>query len=100
MKYNLASIMHNAWKLVHKLAISISEALRLAWYNAKQTRTAKEAAAVTEETHTWSGWKALGFEVIHESKALFKATTADPTTRSGSRIVAYFGASQVQPIAE
>lgn len=100
MKYNLASIMHNAWKLVRKLAISISEALRLAWHNAKQTATAKEAAAITEETHTWSGWKALGFEVIHDSKALFKATTADPTTRSGSRIVSYFGASQVQPIAE
>lgn len=60
-KFNLRSLMHNAWKFVRKLKISISEALRMAWANAKRTVTAKEAAGITEETHTWSGWKALGY---------------------------------------
>lgn len=96
--FNLSSIMHSAWRFVRKLNISISAALRMAWHNAKQAATAKEAAAITEETHTWSGWKELGYEVVHESKALFKALTVDPTTKSGTRIACYFGASQVQPI--
>lgn len=98
--FNLSSIMRSAWKFVRKLSISISAALRMAWHNAKQAATAKEAAAITEETHSWSGWKNMGYEVIHESKALFKALTVDPTTKSGTRVVAYFGISQVQPIAE
>lgn len=96
--FNRSSIMHTAWKFVRKLNISISAALRLAWHNAKQAATAKAAAGITEQTHTWSGWKALGYEVAHESKAMFKALTADPTTKSGTRLVAYFGISQVQPI--
>lgn len=96
--FNRSSIMHTAWKFVKKLNISISAALRLAWHNAKQAATAKAAAGITEQTHTWSGWKALGYEVAHESKAMFKALTVDPTTKSGTRIVAYFGISQVQPI--
>lgn len=96
--FNLSSIMHSAWRFVRKLNISIGAALRMAWHNAKQAATAKEAAAITEESHSWSGWKALGYEVIHESKALYKAILADPTTKSGTRIACYFGASQVQPI--
>ena len=97
--FNRKSIMHNAWKLVRKLHVSLSAALRLSWRNAKAVAAAKAAANVTEEVHTWSGWKALGMEVIHESKALFKAVTADPTTKSGTRTIAYFGLSQVLPIA-
>lgn len=98
--FNLSSIMHNAWKYVRKLNISISAALRMAWANAKTTAQAKAAAGITEETHSWAGWKAAGYEVIHESKALYKAITVDPTTKSGTRVVAFFGASQVQPIEE
>lgn len=98
MKFNLSRIMHNAWKFFRKLSISFSAALTMAWVNEKNVIRAKESAEVQEETHTWSGWKSLGFEVIHESKSLFKALTVDPSTKSGTRIVAYFGRSQVQPI--
>ena len=98
MKYNLSHIMRSAWSIFRKGVKSFSEALRMAWSNAKSHNTAKEAAGISEETHTWSGWKKLGFEVIHESKALYKAVMADPTTKSGSRVTCYFGRSQVQPI--
>ena len=97
-KYNLKQIMRTAWKFFRKGAQSFAVALRMAWANAKAHREAKAAAGISEETHTWSGWKNLGLEVIHESKALYKAVMADPTTKSGSRVTCYFGRSQVQPI--
>ena len=97
-KYNLKQIMHTAWKFFRKGAQSFAVALRMAWANAKAHREAKAAAGITEDTHTWSGWKSLGYEVIHESKALYKVVIADPATKSGSRIACYFGFSQVQPI--
>lgn len=99
MKYNLKSIMHAAWNLFRKGAESFAVALRMAWANAKAHMEAKAAAGITEETHTWAGWRELGYEVIHESKALYRAILADPTTKKGSRTACYFGASQVQPIA-
>ena len=97
-RYNLSKIMRAAWKLFRKGIQSFAVALRLAWANEKAHRQAKAAAEITEDTHTWSGWKSLGYEVIHESKALYKAVLADPATKSGTRIVSYFGFSQVQPI--
>lgn len=97
MKFNLSSIMRAAWKFFRKGVSSFALALRMAWANAKTQNAAKEAAEITEETHTWYGWKALGFEVIHESKALFQASVNDPTTKSGKRILSFFGVSQVQP---
>lgn len=77
---------------------TFSAALRMAWNNAKIQNAAKAAAEITEETHTWSGWKALGFEVIHDSKALYQVVVSDPRTKSGERKVSYFGKSQVQLI--
>lgn len=97
-QYNHRSIMHTAWKLFRKGVETFAAALRMAWANAKAAAKAKAAAEVTEETHTWAGWKELGFEVIHESKSLYRATLADPATKSGTRITCYFGKSQVQPI--
>ena len=97
-KYNLSGIMSAAWKLFHKGIQSFAVALRMAWANAKTHNAAKEAAGVNEETHTWAGWRDLGYEVKHESKALYKALLADPTTKNGTRITCYFGVSQVQPI--
>lgn len=97
-KYNLSQIMQSAWTIFRKGVESFAVALRMAWANAKAHNIAKAAAGITEETHTWAGWKRLGMEVIHESKALYKAILSDPTTRSGTRITCYFGASQVQPI--
>ena len=97
-RYNLSKIMRAAWKLFRKGIQSFAVALRLAWANEKAHRQAKAASGITEDTHTWSGWKSLGYEVIHESKALYKAVLNDPATKSGTRIVSYFGFSQVQPI--
>ena len=75
-----------------------SLALRLAWANAKTQNAAKATAEITEETHTWAGWKALGYEVVHESKALYQTSVNDPATKSGKRVLSFFGASQVQPL--
>ena len=97
-KYNLKRIMSAAWQIFRKGVQNFAAALRMAWANAKAHNVAKEAAGISEETHTWSSWRDLGYEVIHDSKALYKALLADPATKSGTRITCYFGASQVQPI--
>lgn len=97
-KYDLHSIMRAAWKFFRKGVSSFSLALRLAWANAKTQNAAKAAAEINEETHTWYGWKELGYEVIHESKALYQASVNDPATKSGKRILSFFGASQAQPL--
>ena len=99
MKYNLSQIMSAAWRLFRKGIHSFAQALRLAWANAKAHSAAKAAAGVTEQTHTWSGWRQLGYEVAHGSKAMYQVILADPATRSGTRAVSYFGSSQVQPIS-
>ncbi len=97
-KYSLSSIMRAAWKFFRKGVSSFSLALRMAWANAKTQNATKEAAEINEETHTWYGWKELGYEVVHESKALYQAFVNDPATKSGKRILSFFGASQVQPL--
>lgn len=97
-KYNLGGIMRAAWRFFRKGVSTFSLALRMAWANAKAQNAAKAAAAITEETHTWYGWKELGYEVIHESKCLYQAVLSDPATKSGTRRTSYFGLSQVQPI--
>ena len=94
-QYNLSSIMNAAWRISRKGVQSFAIALRMAWANAKAHNTAKAAAGITEETHTWAGWSDLGYEVIHESKALYKAILSDPATKSGKRVTYYYGASQV-----
>lgn len=97
-QYSHRNIMYAAWKIFRKGAETFAAALRMAWANAKATAAAKTAAEVTEETHTWAGWKELGYEVIHESKALYRAILHDPATKSGTRVTCWFGKSQVQPI--
>lgn len=97
-RYDLSSIMKAAWTFFRKGVQSFAVALRMAWANAKTHNTAKAAAGVDEESHTWAGWRNLGYEVIHESKALYRAILNDPTTKSGTRVTCYFGASQVRPI--
>jgi hypothetical protein len=99
MKYNLSSIMRAAWRIFRNGVESFAKALRMAWANAKAHRTAKAAAGVTEETHTWSGWRELGMGVLHESRALYRVLILDPTTKSGTRVTCYFGLSQVQAMA-
>ena len=106
MKYNLSEIMTRAWKLFRKMGISFSEALHRAWItakaaetNEKRIQTAKQAAGIQEQTETWSGWKALGYEVIHGSKALFGADLIHGSRGDGAIYKArFFGRSQVQEL--
>ena len=108
MKYNLRNIMLQAWDIFRKAAgkLAFGEALHRAWLSAKATtvnaariKAAKAAAGVTEQTETWSGWKKLGFEVIHGSKALFGCNLIWGSKGDGATYKArFFGASQVQPI--
>jgi hypothetical protein len=107
MKYNLSKIMTRAWEIFRKAEVTFSEALHRAWQSAKlepvnaaRIQEAKEAAGITEETNTWAGWKSLGYEVIHGSKALFGATLEWASKGDGQTYKArFFGASQVQPAA-
>lgn len=107
MKYNLSKIMSHAWRIFRKLAVSFSEALHRAWISAKaepinaaRIAEAKAEAGISEQTETWAGWKALGFEVIHGSKALFGADLIYGSKGDGAIYkTRFFGASQVQAIA-
>ena len=106
-RYDLAKIMRQAWELFRKYAISFSEALHRAWIsakaepiNAERIATAKADAGITEQTETYQGWKALGYEVIHGSKALFQTVLIYGSKGDGATYKAsFFGASQVQAIA-
>ena len=103
-KYNLSKIMFRAWALYRKGCITFSEALHRSWLSAKaepinthRIEAAKAAAGVVEAVNTWAGWKALGFEVIHGSKALFGAELIHGSKGDGVIYKArFFGASQVQ----
>ena len=65
--------------------------------NAERIELRKMAAGVTEETNTWSGWKKLGYEVIHGSKALFGCSLIWGSKGDGAIYNArFFGRSQVQ----
>lgn len=97
-KYDMSGIMSAAWRIFRKGVQSFAVALRMAWANVKAHNAAKVAAGISEETHTWAGWRDLGYEVIHESKALYKAILSDPATKNGTRVTCYFGASQVRPV--
>ena len=106
MKYNLSKIMHKAWELFRKLAITFAEALHRAWQaakaapiNAQRIEDAKKAAGVAEEVKTWAGWRDAGYEVIHGSKALFQVVLIHASRGDGETYKAsLFGLSQVQSI--
>lgn len=107
MKYNLSRIMKRAWKLFRKASdLAFGECLHRAWLsakaeevNAKRIEDAKTAAGIDEETNTWSGWKKLGYEVIHGSKALFGADLIWGSRGDGEVYKArFFGRSQVQEL--
>ena len=111
-KFNLKAIMSKAWNLfkkaTKKVAISFSEALKLAWQwakvqaaNTEKVNAIANALGIVEEYHTWAGWQALGRMVMHTSEASFKVEVADPTTKKGTRIQSYFiySDTQLAPIA-
>ena len=105
-RYDHEKIMRRAWNYSRKSGLEFSEALRRSWLsekaepiNAERIETAKAAAGVTEEVQTWAGWKALGFEVIHGSKALFGVELIWGSRGEGAVYKArFFGASQVNAI--
>ena len=108
MKYNLKNIMSRAWATFRKYKVlSFAECLHRAWLsakavtvNAERITAAKEAAQITEDTDTWSGWKSKGYEVIHGSKALFGCELIWGERGDGAVYQArFFGASQVAAIA-
>lgn len=108
MKFDLKSIMLRAWTNYRKKGgMNFPEALHRAWLsakaepiNAQRIADAKAAAGVEEETNTWAGWKALGYEVIHGMKCLFGATLIWGSRGDGATYEArFFGKSQVQEIA-
>ena len=107
MRYNLSNIMRNAWAIYRKYRTTFAEALHRAWLSEKakpenesRIATAKAAAGITEQTETWAGWKALGFEVIHESKCLFGCDLIWGAKGDGAVYKArFFGRSQVAEIA-
>lgn len=107
-KFNLRSIMLKAWELFRKATdLTFGECLHRAWLSAKalkvneaRIKQAKAAAGIEEETNTWAGWKQLGYEVIHGSKALFGCNLIWGSKGDGATYKArFFGASQVQAIA-
>ena len=121
MKYDLSAIMSRAWAIFRKGGIVFAEALHRAWQSAKARpqnaaeylgkhprpgpapglaiAAAKASAGIAEDCKTWADWKAAGYEVIHGSKALFRAVLICASHGDGARYTAsFFGASQVQPI--
>ncbi len=107
MKYNLRAIMLRAWKNYHKMQLSFAECLHRAWLsakaeevNTKRIEKAKAAAGINEDTNTWSGWKQLGYEVIHGSRALFGEELIWGSKGDGAVYKArFFGRSQVREMA-
>ena len=106
MRYNLKQIMTREWSNFRRGVMSFAEALHRAWLsakaepvNAQRIEAARAAAGVTEDAQTWAGWKRLGYEVIHGSKALFGVELIWGSKGDGATYKArFFGASQVQPI--
>ncbi len=105
-KWNLREIMLRAWRLFKKGRLTFAEALHRSWnaakaapVNAQRIAEAKAAAGVAEETDTWAGWKAAGYEVIHGSVALFGTDLIYASRGDGATYKArFFGRSQVQPV--
>lgn len=107
-KYDLSMIMKKAWKIFRKVQVTFEEALHRSWLSAKaeeinqkRIERARSAAGVTEEVNTWSGWKALGYEVVHGCKALFGAELIWGSKGDGVTYKArFFGRSQVHEATE
>ena len=103
MKYDKSRIMKSAWKIAKDNGLGMSEALWRAWLcadlNGLFVDQAKADAGITEEVHSWAGWKALGYTVRHGSRCLMQARLwINGHVDGASRIVSFFGRSQVEKI--
>ena len=107
-KYDLSHIMTKAWKIFRKAKVTFAEALHRSWLSAKaeeinqkRIERARQAAGVTEEVNTWSGWKALGYEVVHGARSLFGTELIWGSKGDGATYKArFFGRSQVHEATE
>ena len=107
MKYDLRKIMVRAWQIFRKYAVSFGEALRRSWavtkaepINAARVQMAAAAAGITAAVNTWSGWKSLGYEVAHGSKALFQVELIYASRGDGQVYKAsFFSVDQVRAMA-
>lgn len=93
-KYNLSTIMKCAWKIFRNANMTFSEALKMAWRNAKAVVSAMIKSEIKERMKTWYGWTQEDREVIHDSKAVLKVVIEDLKTKSGFRTLSYFTESQ------
>ena len=106
-KWNLAEIMRRAWRNFRKGGMTFREALHRSWLsakaegvNAERITKAKDEAGITEETNTWSGWRNLGQEVIHGSKAVFSVNLIHGSKGDGAIYKAsFFTLSQTEAVA-
>ncbi|MBQ3668810.1 MAG: hypothetical protein II920_06255 [Clostridia bacterium] len=106
--FNMEAIMLRAWTNYRKGGMSFSEALHRAWLSAKaepinaaRIEAAKQASGICEDVNTWAGWKRLGYEVNHGTRALFGCDLIWGSRGDGATYKArFFSASQVQPITE
>ena len=107
--FNLREIMIRAWRLYRENEeISFAEALHRSWIsakaepvNAERIEAAKAAAGILEEVNTWAGWRKLGREVIHGSKALFGCDLIWGSKGDGAIYKArFFGIGQTAELAE
>lgn len=105
--FNLREIMLRAWRLYRENEeLTFAEALHRSWIsakaepvNAERIEAAKAEAGIAEECNTWSGWKKLGREVIHGSKALFGANLIWGSRGDGATYKArFFGLSQTAEV--
>ena len=85
-----------------RVIISVTRASRPAMVSAsfvsmpKMQKAARAAAGISEECNTWAGWKSLGYEVVHGSKALFQAVLIYGSKGDGATYTAsFFSRSQV-----
>lgn len=98
MRYNRKNIFREAWKILRKGVASFGLALRLAWANAKLNQIIREHEGIVEESHSFFGWKSMGFAVKHGEHAAYSVLIADPSVKGGYRKKSYFTSGQVQPI--
>ena len=105
--FNLREIMLRAWRLYRENEeLTFAEALHRSWIsakaepvNAERIEAAKAEAGIAEECNTWSGWKKLGREVIHGSKALFGANLIWGSRGDGATYKArFFGLPQTAEV--
>jgi len=91
-KYNRAEILKKAWKFFKANRYgTFGECQKRAWADAKAYRKVNEEHGTAR---TWYGWTLFGREVIHNEKAVAKITVTDPTTKNGTRVIAFFTEAQ------